>query len=146
MTMAQAQNDNAEMALLQNWDKQKTMPLQYNRQTSAKKRKVEKRERKSDRKSESKPKKMRGVRSSDANKNSTQGSNKKTIRYDRKHQYNQSLGALVSNATMNSLHTNNTVSKNPIYSTIGSQNTLNNSNQGIQPKQIKSQISKRMIK
>lgn len=143
MTISQPPNEAVDLALLQNWDKQKTLPVQHNRQNSSKKRKSEKRDRKSECKNN---KKLRTMRSSDNCKNSKEGSSKKAIKYELKQQYNQSLAGVISGSSINSLHNTQTVTKNPVYSTIGSQNISSNSSHGTNSKQMKSQLSKRMIK
>lgn len=46
----------------------------------------------------------------------------------------------------NSLHSANTLIKNPVYSTLGSQNISANSSHGTGTKNMKSHLSKKMIK
>lgn len=136
MTMRQntlSEHENADLALLKNWDQQKTMPV-HNRPSSSKKRKSE--SKKSDRKSDRK------------NKKSMVNAHGKSVRYDtykQNHQYNQSLGAFMS-GTQNSLQSASTMMKNPMYSTTGSQNISSHSTTCLHSKNMKAQLSKKLIK
>ena len=126
------EHENVDMALLKNWDQQKTMPIHHSRGYSSKKRKTTE-SKKSERKSERKSK----------NKSLVSSGNTKSMRYDLykpRHQYNQSMGVLSNHLGQTSLHSTQNLVKNPIYSSAaginGSQKETN----------MKSQISKKMIK
>lgn len=110
-------------------------PKPQSRHHSSKKRKSEskKSERKSDRKSKNK---------------SLLTHNTKTLRQDQfrpTHGYNNSMATFV-NPVGSSLHTTQTLIKNPVYSTTGSHNLSSHSTNYIASKNMKSQLSKKMIK
>jgi hypothetical protein len=121
-----AEQENTDLALMKNWDQQKTMPL-HARQNSSKKRKSECK--KSERKSDWKAK----------NQSLISTANTKSLRYDLykpHHQYNQSLNTCAK-PSHQSLHGAHTLTKSSNSNTHKPTNNTQN---------MKSQLSKKLIK
>ncbi|CAI2386564.1 unnamed protein product [Moneuplotes crassus] len=127
-----AEGDNMDLDLLQDWDKQKTMPVQA-RQTSSKKRKSDCK--KIQRKSENKSK----------NKSLLATSNSKSLRYDLYKglsQYNQSMGTFGKPVNTSS---QTQLKRSQLYSTANVHNK-STSNLGSGSMNMKAHLSKKMIK